>query len=324
MSRKEPQKRLSARELVAKLNQQAAALRDQAIVAPVLSGGKIRTRLSGIIYEFKLSRPFAGWGKFRPVSDSTVEPLEEAMPYERAKYLELFPALRVILIDPLQSKDFPAVNQVWLALPYNFSDAKQRFGFNEGELLPVFLCDPLGGAQAFERVIARVDGKTLWFDAPDTLADPTHAEWLRNATTQTEPPETMLAGLAGTERMALLFWQIRHLAPLENNAQSAFRNFEEQREWLRQQSTTYRLEQALRRALAKADATLHSFSQTTNPDGTPGALVVEWSAQGQNFRYRSSIDPNLTVVSSGICLSGRDQDFDLTSLVNVMARSDED
>jgi hypothetical protein len=316
-------KKPNAHELVARLNQQAAALRDQTIVAPVLRGGKIRSRLSGVIYEFKLTRPFAGWGKFRPVSDSEVEPLEEALPYERANYLELFPTLRVILIAPLTGRNFPPENQVWLALPYNFSDARQRFGFNEGELLSVCLADPLGGAQAFERVIVRVDGKLLWFDSPDTLADPTHAEWLRDATAQTEPPANMLAGLANSERMALLFWQIRHFTGNQNLEQPRFQNFEEQREWLRQQITSSRLEQVIRHALAKADATLHTFSQTTNLDGTPGALVVEWSANGQSFRYRSTIDSNLNVVSSGICLSGRDRDFDLTSLVNVM-QSDSD
>jgi hypothetical protein len=87
---------------------------------------------------------------------------------------------------------------------------------------------------------------------------------------------------------------------------------------LRRQALNSQLEQRLRHALAKADAVLHSYSEITNTDGTPGHLVVEWSEQGQTRRYRSTIDPRLNVVSSGICLSDRDQDFDLTSLVNVM------
>ena len=76
-------------------------------------------------------------------------------------------------------------------------------------------------------------------------------------------------------------------------------------------------------ALAKADATLHSFSEVLAPDGSVSQLIVEWSERGQVHRYRSSINASLTVVSSGICLSGRDRDFDLTSLVSVMADSDD-
>jgi hypothetical protein len=93
---------------------------------------------------------------------------------------------------------------------------------------------------------------------------------------------------------------------------------------LRQQREQ-RLEQGLRYALEKANATLHSYSETTNADGSPGHLVVEWSEHGHTYRYRTLIDQqnsNFTVVSSGICLSGRDSDFDLTSLVNVMRHED--
>jgi hypothetical protein len=78
------------------------------------------------------------------------------------------------------------------------------------------------------------------------------------------------------------------------------------------------LEQRLRHALAKADAVLHSFSETPSNHGSQGNVVVEWSEQGQRYRYRSTVDLYLNVVSSGICLSGRDRDFDLTSLVKVM------
>ena len=50
--------------------------------------------------------------------------------------------------------------------------------------------------------------------------------------------------------------------------------------------------------------------------------VVEWTtADGQ--RHTSAISKSdLTVISSGICLSGRDRDFDLHSLVGVIENRD--
>ena len=243
----------------------------------------------------------------------------EALPWERGKYLELFPALRVILLWPDPDRRRPGT---WWALPYNESDARQRFGLR-GDPVPVFLCDPTNGAERFERVLARVDGRTLWFDGPDPMADPTHAEWLRSAATQDELPERFLSGLSGSERLALLYSQIRRLevanaAERLRQAQGHLGSLREQQEWLKRVARNDRLEAQLRRALQKADATLHSYSETLSPDGSPGQLVVEWSEQGQTRAYRSVLDPGLTVVSSGICLSGRDREFDLTSLVSVM------
>lgn len=49
---------------------------------------------------------------------------------------------------------------------------------------------------------------------------------------------------------------------------------------------------------------------------------IEWTT-GNGERHASAIAKNdLTVVSSGICLSGRDRDFDLQSLVGVIEERD--
>src|SRR5579883_2261327 len=142
------------RALIARLNQEGQQLLNREIIAPLLPGGRIRTRVGGLIYEFKVRERFVGWGRFRPLNEGEAEVLGEA------------------LLWPDTSGRAPGT---WLALPYNESDAQQRFGFAM-EPLPVFLCDPTGGAERFERVLARVDGRTLWFEGPDTLAEPTHAE----------------------------------------------------------------------------------------------------------------------------------------------------
>jgi hypothetical protein len=391
--------KIDTRTLVAKLSQEGATLLQREIVAPVLPGGKIRTRLNGLVYEFKPRGKFSGWGLFRPINQSEAQFQAEALPWQRAAYLELFPLLRVILLWPIGANEVETIQtrsqttnnyqkaNVWWALPFNSSDAQHRFGLAGDEPLRVWLCDPLNGAERFERVITRLDGKTLWFEGPDALADPTQAEWLRDtvanfAQTQTEAEiPKPLAGLSGSQRLALLYGQIHQLevtemveiqrlaeAEIHNQASVESTQLENEnlevgpvhttqvetannesganqratnrqqpnlpgsrhpngrlyRRMLRQQRER-QMEQRLRYALEKADATLYSYSETTNADGSPGHLLVEWSEHGHTYRYRTLIgqqDNNFTVVSSGICLSGRDSDFDLTSLVNVMRRDD--
>lgn len=316
--RKPTPKGVDPRALIARLSQESQQLLEREIIAPLLPGGRIRTRVGGLVYEFKPRERFVGWGRFRPLNEREAVVIGEAMPWERGSYLELFPALRVVLLWPDSSGRAPGT---WLALPYNESDARQRFGLGM-EPLPVFLCDPTGGAERFERVLARVDGRVLWFEGPDVLADPTHATWLRDAAAS-ESSENLLPGLAASQRQALLYWRIRQVeltlpAAAHLSEQIPRQNRQEQQAWLGQQVQRLSLEKSLRHALAKADATLHSFSEVMAQDGSISQLIVEWSEHGQTHRYRSALDPHLTVVSSGICLSGRDRDFDLTSLVNVM------
>lgn len=307
------------RALIARLSQESQQLLEREGIAPLLPGGRIRTRVSGLVYEFRPRQRFTGWSRFRPLNEREADIIGEAQPWERSGYLELFPLLRVILLWPDTSGRYPGT---WLAIPYNDSDAHQRFDLPM-EPLPVFLCDPTAGAERFERVLARVDGRTLWFDGIDLLADPTHAEWLRNAADQENVPD-ILPGLAASERQALLFSRLRTFElTLTGNTpqppQTQPRTRQEQQAWLNRQFHQLTLEGRLRHALAKADATLHSYSEVIATDGSVSQLIVEWSQHGQAHRYRSSLDPRLTIVSSGICLSGRDRDFDLTSLVSVMA-----
>lgn len=330
MKDKERKPAPDVRSLIKRLNNEGKQLLAREIIAPLLPEGRIRTRINGMVYELKSKGRFVGWGHFRALNEREAEPLGEALPWERGMYLEQFPALRVILLWPDFDTRRPGT---WWALPFNESDARQRFGFPT-EPLPVFLCDPTNGAERFERVLARVDGQTLWYDGPDTLADPTHAEWLRDTAVDIEHLENFLPGLAGSERLALLLWQIRQVEQVlqpalrqqsqvsgESRVKMLPQDSRQQRAWLRQQAQHGQLENILRYALRKADATLHSFSEIPASNHAPGYLVVEWSEQGRPRRYRSTIDPRMTVVSSGICLSGRDRDFDLTSLVSVMAAS---
>src|SRR5947207_6837557 len=135
--------KINPRDLIARLSKESNELLQRDIIAPLLPGGKIRTRLGGMIHEFKPRDEFTGWGRFRPLNEREAELLSEAMPWERGGYLELFPVLRVVLLWPDNDPSHPGM---WWAIPFNESDAKQRFGFG-AEPRPIFLCDPTNGAE---------------------------------------------------------------------------------------------------------------------------------------------------------------------------------
>jgi hypothetical protein len=52
------------RALIARLSQESRQLLEREIIAPLLPGGRIRTRLSGLVYEFKPRERFVGWAVF--------------------------------------------------------------------------------------------------------------------------------------------------------------------------------------------------------------------------------------------------------------------
>lgn len=76
------------------------------------------------------------------------------------------------------------------------------------------------------------------------------------------------------------------------------------------------LQQRVRTALQHAGASFERVSET------PRGAQVRWRYRGAV--HEALVRPDtLEVVSAGICLSGRDRDFDLTSLVSVMRERDE-
>jgi hypothetical protein len=277
--------------LIKQLGEQAKELLVRELVAPLVPRGRIRSRIGGVVYEFLPTKPFVGWGRFRPVSERKAEPLGEALPWEREQYLEQFPALRVILFWPDRRP------WLWWGLPYNEQDARQRFGL-PFEPLPVLLCDPSDGAELFERVLARVD-RALWYGGPDAHANASHGERLRDADAQVAPGD--MSGMAHSERHALTLAKV-HRVDLANRAEEAKRSH---------------VERELRHALKKADATLHSYREIPGSGTDAGHLVVEWSERGETYRYHSTIDRSLTVISSGICLSCKSRD-DVSGICIIM------
>lgn len=276
------------RKLIRDLAAQEDALRGTEFLAPCVRGGRVRTRVAGLVYTFKPQpADFAGWGIFKPLDVDRAALVYEASPAQVAGYLHLFKTLRLRLIDA-------ARHQTWLAYPANESDARQRFGMH-ARPVPVHLVTE--GAP-FEQVVARWDGSAWWFEEVDRRAAPQHAEALREALKAVIPPETL--------RIRDLTPEMRTAYDLAAQQALAFAALMQQR----------RDEARLREALSMAGGELQGFQDRSE------FWLVEWTTAGGERHSSAIAKADLAVIGAGICLSGRDRDFDLQSLVGVVAGRD--
>jgi hypothetical protein len=269
----------SARDLIDALLRDEAALRGQVFLAPLLAGGRARIRLRGLVYELAVAGARAGWWMCRMLDARQAAVVEPAQPWQRGEYLSLWPALRLVLLEPLRGDD-------WVALPFNPADAAQRFGVH-GPLL-VRLVE---GGQPFERVVGRVEGATVWYDEPDRRADPAMAERLRAMLAAGQPTPAVAALGPGERASYALLAERRHADAAAREAAAA--------------------EDRLRATLSIGGARL------VGCEASDGILRVTWERDGQ--RSVTLVNANLDVVSAGICLSGEDGRFDLASIVGVVS-----
>jgi hypothetical protein len=161
-------------------------------LAPVFGSRLVQVRIAGVICRLKASPDdFRGFGVFRPQSHMEAELVRTARLAERLRYLELFPAVRLILAAK-HGDD-------WEALPANRSDAR----FRVDGLVPVALVED---AQLFEVIEARFDGTRFWFAGPDPRWYPATGAYLRESLhKEVDPASLRRPGLTAEEREAYAF-----------------------------------------------------------------------------------------------------------------------
>lgn len=292
--------------LIDQLAREEDRVRKAEFLAPCVRGGQIRARVSGLIYTFTPQpRDFEGWGVFLPTSDQEAELLDAAELPLVGEYLKRLKPLRARLATRLRGG-------TWLAYPANESDFEQRFG--AARPFPVHL---VTDGAAFEQVIARADGSAFWFEAIDRRSDPAATVALRDAfNRQTAADALRFKDMTHEMRVAYAIAQQPPGQLIEEHLRKRHRprSLNAQRELIPPDSATeaQRDERRLRQALAVGGGELQGFADRGD------YWVVEWTARG-GARHRSAISKDeLTVISSGICLSGQDPDFDLQSLVGVI------
>ena len=148
-------------------------------------------------------------------------------------------------------------------------------------------------AQQFDVVRARFDGTSFWFESLDASRNPGTAAYLRQQLQQeTEPNHLDRPGLTPEERLAYSLCLVQETAA-------------------RQPATAADPARRLREALAQAGAEMVDYLERDD------SYRVTYNIGGQ--QHVSAVRKNdLTIQVAGICLSGEDQKFDLTSLVGVL------
>ena len=268
------------RELLNQIASAEAQLQSTQFFAPCVKGGRVRARVVGMVYTFTPKpRQFEGWGIFQPVDGQTATLVEGADLPQIVAYLQQFPAIRLRLAYRLQ-------NQSWLAYPINEADMRQRF-----KAVKHVVVHLVTEGVAFEQILARWNGNSCWFEEVDRRADPTIAETLQSSLKQLTPVEEL---------------QFKGMTPEMRSL------YELATQQIEEFAQPQRDEKRLRQALKLGGGELHQFQDRGN------YWTVNWTTS-DGVRHTSAITKDdLTVVSSGICLSGRDRDFDLQSLVGVM------
>jgi hypothetical protein len=295
------------RKLLGKIAAEEAQLQETEFIAPCVAGGQVRASVAKMIRTFTPEpRDFEGWGIFQPLNLQVAQVIDEPSLPQLAEYLELLQLLRLRLVYPLRG-------QSWLAYPVNESDMQQRFGM--AKPIPVHLVTDGG-----QPIIARFDGTSCWFEEGDRRADPQPTEQLREILRGEIAPESVrFASMTPEMQVAYdLAWQRTEAGQQRRQQRQEVRERprpsrqqrrrEEKQQAIGNGNDEYRLQEALR----QGGGELREFRDRGD------FWQIEWTtANGE--RHSSAIDKtDLTVVSSGICLSGRDRDFDLQSLVGVI------
>jgi hypothetical protein len=252
-------------------------------LAPVLRGGPVQVRIAGLVCRFKVSPPdFEGWGVFKPTSATEAKLVRPARLAERQRYLGLFPLVRLILAR----RD----DREWRAISAHRGDRRFRI---EG-MAPVLMVEE---GRLYEVIEARFDGRQFWYASPDARRDPATGAYLRQSLEEMVEPEKLFrAGLTPEERAAYAVNYDARLAATEEGR----RVLEERR---------------LRGALAHAGARLEEWIERDD------VYSVTYEVDGRRHVSVVAKD-DLSVQLAGICLSGRDAEFDLQSLVSVLREAE--
>ncbi len=288
---------MSLAHIFDRLQAQETALVGTRVLAPIVGGRRVTVKVGGVACQLAVDSNERGWSVLQVQATTRATWLRAATLIEREKYLALLPAVRFIALE--------RNGEIWQSFPAYAGDA--RFQLNG--------VAPIRGVQSanvqmFDSIVARFDGTHFWFDKADARRSPAIAEYLRQSLAQQIAPDALhKKGLNPEERAAYAYALYgpppeivapgdAATSPLSFNPLATIGNLN---------TPDGRLAQSLNHAGGR----LVSWMDR----GDAYTVTYQFGAQTHTSTVRAD---DLSIVTSGICLSGRDRDFDLTSLVGVM------
>lgn len=270
-------------DALSRVQEAEAKEKSQQFLAPVVRRGRVRLSVCGIVKDYRLFKhDFEGWGIFRISTNNPdkVHLVEEAPPAMVRDYCKQLLTAPFTLIDEIDG--------AW----YGLQQSTGKRGLLVETPVEIKL---LQRPAQFASVIAGFDGTNFWYAAPGKRP-PKVAQVLREHLAADLPEDKLaVSGLLQADRVAYkmnLLRKIPKSAYLPNSGMSE--------------------KERIELALQQAGARLDSFWGNNQ---TVASVRFEHEGVMRTVTVRRD---NLTVVSSGICLSGRDSDFDLTSVVGVL------
>lgn len=176
-----------SKSLFRKVEKAERAFFNSEFISPVVSGSKVRVRILGLVYEFKVKDDFEGWAVLRPISPARAKVVTSPSLLQVSEYLERLSRVRFILSQKR--------NKLWHGISQQLP----------GSQSPVLLTSGVG---LFDDVVTRFDGQNYWFQAKDLRSNPALTEYLRESLNKSIPLDKLRKpGLTPFHREAYR-WQL--------------------------------------------------------------------------------------------------------------------
>lgn len=278
---------MSIKDLIDKFN-----IRPPNFVAPITPNTEsILTRVGTVPFVYPRKNLPDGWLKIHPTDKGRIDyaHFDEAQEWEANSYLELLkPRWTLIVLYRLGG-------QTWLCYPFNHGDMHQR-GWLSGPV-PVYLVRDT--IESFDIIQARGSLDNLIYHQM-TGTHSARNYILGNLGHQPINPTYPMLSLGHGDEIDVAFSII--------NDRILARKAAEERAKIVERTQT--LEGRIRYHLEFLGAELLSWRDSGN------GIVIDW--RDGEHKYSSRIGSDLRVTTAGICLSGKDGDFNVAGMVDVM------